>query len=71
MKKKPAVDLTDLCESMVTGMDKYELIRWIGQGTAGSVSVYRNKFDAEEYALKEIDMTFLNEKDKKNAQNEV
>ncbi len=38
---------------------------------AGQVSVYRNVIDGEEYALKEIDLTFLPPKDKKNAQNEV
>ena len=54
-----------------TGIAKYELIRGIGQGMAGSVSVYRNVIDGEEYALKEIDLTFLPPKDKKNAQNEV
>ena len=51
----------------VKGIEKYELIRWIGQGTAGCVSVHRNKFDGEEYALKEIDMTYLNERDRKSA----
>jgi hypothetical protein len=38
---------------------------------AGSVSLYRNINDDQEYALKEIDLTYLSEKDKKSAQNEV
>jgi serine/threonine protein kinase len=38
---------------------------------AGAVSVYRNVLDGEEYALKEIDLTYLCPKDKKSAQNEI
>lgn len=38
---------------------------------AGAVSVYRNVMDGDEYALKEIDLTYLSPKDKKSAQNEV
>lgn len=38
---------------------------------AGSVSVYKNVVDGLEYALKEIDLTYLSDKDKKSAQNEV
>lgn len=38
---------------------------------AGAVSVYRNIEDNEEYALKEIDLTYLSDKDRKSAQNEV
>jgi hypothetical protein len=38
---------------------------------AGCVSVYRNLLDGLEYAIKEIDLTYLPEKDRKSAQNEV
>lgn len=50
-----------------TGIAKYEHLRRIGQGMAGSVSVYRNVIDNEEYALKEIDLQYLSDKDKKSA----
>ena len=54
-----------------TGIQKYEHLRRIGQGMAGAVSVYRNVIDNKEYALKEIDLTYLSDKDKKSSQNEV
>ena len=38
---------------------------------AGAVSVYKNVLDGQEYALKEIDLTYLSDSDKKSAQNEV
>ena len=47
----------------VTGMRKYEKIRPIGQGAAGSVSLYRCRTDGLQYALKEINLNFLSEKD--------
>jgi NIMA (never in mitosis gene a)-related kinase 1/4/5 len=53
------------------GLAKYEHIKPIGQGSAGTVSMYKNKVDGNNYALKEIDLTFMSEKDKKSAQNEV
>lgn len=53
--------------SKLTGFAKYEHLRRIGQGMAGAVSVYKNIEDGEEYALKEIDLTYLSEKDKKSA----
>jgi hypothetical protein len=52
-------------------MQKYVHIKRIGQGMAGVVSVYRNVLDGEEYALKEIDLTYLCPKDRKQAQNEI
>ena len=58
-------------DSKLTGIAKYEHLRRIGQGMAGAVSVYKNVEDNEEYALKEIDLTYLSEKDRKSAQNEV
>lgn len=68
MKKR---QVTPQEASNLTGLAKYENPRPIGQGAAGAVSVYRNVVDGEEYALKEIDLQYLSEKDKKSAQNEV
>ena len=68
MKKRemPSRETTQL-----QGLAKYEFEKPIGQGTAGTVSVYRSKLDGNKYALKEIDLTFMHEKDKKNANNAV
>jgi serine/threonine protein kinase len=43
----------------------------LGKGAAGSVNLVRNKLDGKEYALKTINLTYLNEKDKKSAENEI
>lgn len=56
MKKRQALPATDLNRPQPTGIAKYEHLRRIGQGMAGSVSVYRNVIDNDEYALKEIDL---------------
>ena len=56
MKKRQALPATDLNGPQPTGIAKYEHLRRIGQGMAGSVSVYRNVIDNDEYALKEIDL---------------
>jgi len=53
------------------GLAKYEFVKPIGQGSAGTVSVWKSRVDGQLYALKEIDLTFMSEKDKRNAQNEV
>jgi DNA-binding response OmpR family regulator len=53
------------------GLFKYENIRPLGKGAAGSVNLVRNKLDGKEYALKTINLTYLNEKDKKSAENEI
>ena len=66
MKKRQLIR-KDSNEPQPTGLAKYEHLRRIGKGTAGSVSVYRNVIDGEEYALKEIDLTFLSDKDKRSA----
>ena len=55
----------------LTGLAKYEKIRPLGQGSAGCVSLYRNIIDNKEYALKEIDLYNMNNKDKKAAYGEV
>lgn len=36
------------------GLFKYENIRPLGKGAAGSVNLVRNKLDGKEYALKSI-----------------
>lgn len=53
------------------GLSKYEIIRPLGQGAAGAVSLVRNKQDGQQYALKTIHLQYLNEKDRKGAENEV
>lgn len=53
------------------GLFKYEHIRELGKGAAGFVNLVRNKFDKKEYALKTINLTYLNEKDKKRAEKEI
>lgn len=55
-----------------TGLQKYERVRELGRGSAGSVTQIRYKYDGQFYALKTINLEFLNdEKEKKNAENEV
>ena len=53
------------------GLQKYENIRSLGKGAAGQVNLVRNKLDGQQYALKTINLTYLNEKDKKSSENEV
>lgn len=53
------------------GLSKFEKIRPLGKGAAGSVDLVRNKIDGKEYALKAINLLFLNEKDKKSSENEI
>ena len=55
----------------LTGLAKYEKIRPIGQGAAGQVTLYKNIIDGKEYALKEIDLYNMQQKDKKAAHGEV
>jgi serine/threonine protein kinase len=52
------------------GLAKYEMISSLGKGAAGEVSLVRNKVDGQQYALKKINLLYLNEKDKKQAENE-
>ena len=35
------------------------------------MNLVRNKLDGQQYALKTINLTYLNDKDKKSAENEV
>jgi len=53
------------------GLFKYENLRPLGKGAAGSVTLVRNKLDGLEYALKAINLLFLNDKDKKSSENEI
>jgi serine/threonine protein kinase len=38
------------------GLSKYEMLRPLGQGAAGSVTLVRNKQDGQQYALKTINL---------------
>lgn len=53
------------------GLFKYETLTQLGTGAAGTVTLVRNKLDGEQYALKQINTIYLNEKDKKSAENEA
>lgn len=53
------------------GLHKYERIRHVDAGATGQIDLVRNKHDGEQYALKQIKLTFLSEKDKQNAENEI
>ena len=46
------------------GLHKYERIRHIHAGAIGQIDLVRSKHDGEHYALKQIKLTFLSEKDK-------
>jgi serine/threonine protein kinase len=53
------------------GLGKYEVIKEIGRGNAGTVNLVQNKENKEKYALKTINLRYIeNEKDRKNAENE-
>lgn len=53
------------------GLSKYKYEKPLGQGAAGTVSVYKSKLDGQLYAVKEIDLTFMSAKDKKASENEI
>lgn len=67
MKQKQATSL----DKAQKGLQLYENIRPLGKGAAGSVNLVRSKVDGKEYALKSINLLYLNEKDKKSSENEV
>ena len=46
------------------GLFKYELIRYIDGGATGTINLVRSKHDGEQYALKQVNLTYLSEKDK-------
>ena len=46
------------------GLHKYERIRHVDAGATGQIDLVRSKHDGEQYALKQIKLTFLSEKDK-------
>ena len=71
MKQRRQPQKETAAPDQLTGIAKYEKIRPLGQGSAGYVSLYRNKLDDKEYALKEIDIQNMNAKDKKAAHGEV
>ena len=46
-------------------------IKELGRGTAGTVSLVQNKEDEQKYALKTINLRYIdNDKDRKNAESE-
>ncbi len=49
----------------------YSHVRNLGRGAAGSVELVRRSTDNELFAMKVIPMHFMNETEKKNAENEV
>ena len=53
------------------GLKKYERIRSLGRGAAGTVELIRKKADGELFALKTIPLYSLNERERKLAESEV
>ena len=53
------------------GRDKFETVRNLGRGSAGTVDLVRSKLDGKHYALKCINLEYLNEKDRRSAEHEV
>ncbi|CAD8155178.1 unnamed protein product [Paramecium octaurelia] len=49
----------------------YTIVRNIGKGASGSVELVRKSTDQELYAMKVIPTFFMNEQERKNAENEV
>ena len=54
-----------------TGLARFEILRFLGKGTAGRVDLIRRIATDENYALKTIDMKNLTEKEKNSALREV
>ena len=52
-------------------MEKYEFVRSIGQGMYGQVFLARHKEENRNYAIKRINFKDIDEKDRKNIENEV
>lgn len=46
------------------GLFKYEMIRYIDGGASGTINLVRSKHDGEQYALKQVNLLYLTEKDK-------
>lgn len=46
------------------GLHKYEKIRYVDGGATGQIDLVRSKHDGEQYALKQIKLMYLTEKDK-------
>ena len=54
---------------MCGGLTNYVIIKEIGQGAAGTVSLVQRKSDNKEFALKKINLSKLEENEKINAAN--
>ena len=64
-------EISEEVQSVLTGMDKYEKLRPLGQGASGQVCLYKNKLDGKLYAIKEIVVQGLDTREKTAAQNET
>ena len=53
------------------GLARFERVRLLGKGAVGIVWLVKNKKTGDEVALKQMNLQFLNEKDKKSAESEV
>lgn len=53
------------------GLRAYDVVRNLGRGAQGSVNLVRKKSTGEMFAMKRIDLQFMNEKEKRNSENEV
>ncbi|KAL4453143.1 hypothetical protein ABPG74_015374 [Tetrahymena malaccensis] len=53
------------------GLQSYKVIRMIGQGAGGSVELVQKRSDGQLFALKTISMKFMDDQQKKMAQQEI
>lgn len=63
--------ITSSSDKSEKGLHKYEIIRYVDGGATGTINLVRNKHDGEQYALKQINLAYLSEKDKQNVENEI
>lgn len=56
---------------MPSGLDKYERVRKLGQGSFGSVFLVRDLADKKQYVLKEINLTAMGPQGRTDALKEV
>jgi NIMA (never in mitosis gene a)-related kinase 1/4/5 len=60
-----------LGDSNNEGLTKYRYKEGLGQGVTGQVNLYVRMDDNSLHAIKEIDLQYLSEKEKKDAESEV
>ena len=62
---------SDSAKKPTSGLAKYQTIKEVGRGNAGTVTLVLNNEDGMQYALKTINLRYIdNEKDRKNAESE-